>query len=170
MTNTQLGFQLCAAKHPAPVTWRLPTHHFCCCFCASLGPLHNLPDWLSFMLMPHSGWCMLASSGPRFAKEYALSQHLSELTVWHIRRFISRFLLIIFVFVWGHTGIFRGYSWLCSQESFLVMLGGSHVVPEIDPISATFEASNISPVPSFWCQIFALCNLISCILTCCIKY
>lgn len=49
MAKGELGFQLSDAKHTDLITCRLPTHHFCSCFCGSPGPLHPLPAWLPSM-------------------------------------------------------------------------------------------------------------------------
>lgn len=50
-----LGFQSFDAKHTDPVTWRMPTHHFCSCFLVPWGLSTSCQPGCPPELVPHSG-------------------------------------------------------------------------------------------------------------------
>lgn len=55
VASAGLGFQSFGAKHTDPVTWRLPTHHFCSCFSVPWGLFTPCQPGCPPELVPHSG-------------------------------------------------------------------------------------------------------------------
>ena len=70
-------------------------------------------------------------------------------------------------FLFGsHLVMHRGYSWLCTQELFLVVLRGPYGMLEIEPGSATCKANALpavllfQPLLGYFCVCVLFCHTV----------